>query len=112
MGTYKYLSLFLYIFLVIQVQTYAEQNNIEKTGSLEINLTNQEITDKFINLSYEIKNTSNEDIWLCEACDLGNYIDYELFLKEDGQTIVIRRQTDIPLEGIYRNPPLAQYVRL
>jgi len=88
----------------------AAQNN--KADAPTIIVTALEITDKTLTLRYEIKNSSENDIWICEDIAVFQHdFDFEVFLTEDDQTLLIRRRLDIsPRTGI--TAPSGRYMRL
>jgi len=81
----------------------------EETG-LTIVLTNLNLTDKTLELSYQINNVSEQDIWLCEGMNLG-YKNFEVYMAEEGQTLLTRRRLDVPMDG-FGEQPFGRYVRI
>jgi hypothetical protein len=63
-----------------------------------ITITKLDITDKTLNLSYEIRNTSEQDIWI-----LGGFaesdLSFDVFLDKDGRTLLMQRRFDVPSGG-------------
>ena len=102
----------------IQAQPGADSdgnNKAKHSGSRELGvptiaLTGLEVTDKTLELRYKIKNVSEHDIWILDEIDQQR--NFESYLPEGVQTLLIRRRFDLlPLYG-YRNPPIGCYVRL
>jgi hypothetical protein len=70
------------------------------------------IIDESFELRYEIRNRSDKDIWICKEVDIDNSRQFESYLAEDRQTLVIRRRLDVPIVGIFRDQPRGRYMRL
>ncbi len=87
------------IFSETQAQAESDAGANNKADAPTISVTNLNITDKNLKLSYEIRNTSKRDIWILVGIG-GIYASYdesaEAFLDEDGRTLLIRRRLDIP----------------
>jgi hypothetical protein len=64
-----------------------------------------------LKLTYEIRNASGQDIWVCEGFDSlrGSF---EVQMAQDGATLLIRRRFDVPKAGYLAALPSARYVRL
>jgi hypothetical protein len=83
------------------------------TPAVTITLTELEVTEKTLELSWNIKNDSGHDIWICEAILVYNMsYDEEVYLDDDDQTLVIRRRLDVPTYVMWYLPPGSTYVRL
>jgi len=104
------LSLCILLATRMQAQPKADSGVEKKAGTPTIDVTELNISDKTLKLCYEIKNDSEQDIWICEDINLGDRA-FEVFLAEDGQTLLIRRRLDVPL-NVFRAPPIGRYVRL
>jgi len=96
--------------------SYDDVDSIEGTAGARIILTKFTITDKALQLEYEIKNDSDHEIWVCQSADeLGEqYKVFEAFLDLQRRTLIIRKRLDVPmLNSIDRMyPPSGRYVRL
>ncbi|MBN2183533.1 MAG: hypothetical protein JW715_16610 [Sedimentisphaerales bacterium] len=106
-----------YIFLVwiVPVMRLQAQSNVDSAApnqvdTPKITVTKLDVNDTKLELTYEITNDTNNDIWICEDIDLMGFY-FEIFMKEDKQTLVVRRRHDVPLSG-FRNVPQGRYVRL
>jgi hypothetical protein len=77
-------------------------------GAPTIIVTKLDVTDEVLKLSYEIRNTSEHDIWVCEGTTSG-YKNFEVDMVADGQTLLIRRRSDVPMSG-FGEPPTYRYV--
>jgi hypothetical protein len=71
----------------------------QPVGSATIALTAFDVNDTSLQLRYKIANSSNHDVWVCDAI-FSPYktlpTDYEVFVDEDAKTLVIRRQIEVP----------------
>jgi len=94
-----------------QSRTDSETNKTAKAPIIEFIKLN--ISDKSFELCYEIKNDSTHDIWICEDISVDLHeSDFEAYIDESKQTLLIRRRLDIPpLDNVPR-PPHGRYVRL
>jgi len=76
-------------------------------------LTGFDVNDTNLELSWNIKNNTDHDVWICESMSR----DYppplfEQFLGEDAKTLVIRKRFDLPMSW-YEYPPIGgRYERL
>jgi hypothetical protein len=76
-------------------------------------LTGFDVNDTHLELSWNIKNNTDHDVWVCESMSR----DYppplfEQFLDEDAKTLVIRKLFNLPMRW-YEYPPIGgRYVRL
>jgi len=73
-------------------------------------VTSREMTDQAFKLSYEIRNNSQEDAWILAGTERRS-VDADLFMADDGQTLVLRNRLDLPTD-IYSNLFFGRYVRL
>ncbi|MHC4569644.1 MAG: hypothetical protein ACYTE3_28290 [Planctomycetota bacterium] len=89
-------------------QTQASPDDVSRGPTITV--IELDMDDKVLKLCYKINNRSGHDIWICEDIDLGNRA-FEAFLAEDGQTLLIRRRLDVPL-NVFREQPIGRYVRL
>jgi len=87
-----------------------EQNDAEP---VMIVLTKLEVTDKTLELGYKIKNTSDHDVWVCDSLNLCCEGNFEVFLGQDGQTLMLRRRLDLTPEPgiIWVAIPIGRYIR-
>jgi hypothetical protein len=82
-----------------------------KSGVEIIALTEPDVTDKRLELRYEIKNGSDEAVWVCDSVDTYEGLRFEAYLTNDGQTLLIRRRHDVPI-SLFRDLPCGRYVCL
>jgi len=115
MSRYRSLILILYLCFVpaawIQARPEASSGAEKKAGAPTIDVKSLNIGDNTLKLSYEIKNDSEHDIWICEDIDAGYAHQFEASMAEDGQTLLVRKRLDVPLWAC-RNLPNGRYVRL
>jgi hypothetical protein len=101
-------ALSICILLSIGVQAKSDNNADAPT----ITIIKLNIINESFELRYEIRNRSDKDIWICKEVDIDNSHQFEAYLSEDRQTLVIRRRLDVPIVGIFREQPRGQYMRL
>jgi hypothetical protein len=79
-------------------------------GAVTVELTKLEVTDSALALTYSVRNGLNRDIWVCSEV---SSIPFEVFLRHDKQTLLIRKRVDVPSNITWRRPPTpGTYVRL
>ena len=75
-------------------------------------LTGFDVNDTNLELNYQIRNDTEQDIWICKDIDVfGGPGSYEVYTTIDGQTLVMRRRLEA-LEGYWYIPPQSKYARL
>jgi len=82
----------------------------KEIAGVRLTLSQLSIDANKLALSYEIRNGSNRDIWLCAAIDWLH--DFEVCLAEDAETLTIRRRLDVPTTSMFYGPPTGTYVRM
>ncbi|MBL7187338.1 MAG: hypothetical protein ISS70_13535 [Phycisphaerae bacterium] len=68
----------------------------EKAGAPTISVTKLDINEKTLELSYEIRNTSGQDIWILTAGGRTGSIAF-VYMDEDDQTLLIQSRLDLPM---------------
>lgn len=103
----------LCIFLGARTQMRPETDSgaVMKAGAPIITVIKLDISDKTLEMIYEIRNDSEQDIWICDDLNRNRMTHFEVYLDEDGQTLIIRRRFNVPLIP-YVNQPVGCYVRL
>ena len=87
------------------------QSEAEPTGVM-MALTGFDVNDTNLELNYQIRNDTEQDIWICKYIDVfGGPGSYEVYTTIDGQTLVMRRRLEA-LEGCWYVPPQSKYARL
>lgn len=89
----------LSILLAPRTQAQPEaQSGARKTNIPTITVTKLDVSDKNLNLLYEIRNESKQHIWILAGLDTFD-VDASVFLEKDGRTLLIRRRLDVPFSG-------------
>ena len=90
------------IFMLSLTASKAQLNdqsvNQQNADAPTITITKMDINDTNLKLSYEIRNNSETDIWIFSGFGKTG-VSAELFLAEDDQTLILRRQLDVPWNG-------------
>jgi len=83
------------------------------SGDAKVSIATIAITadDKRLSVRYQIKNGLPCDVWLCESMNVGAPWHFEAFLDQDDQTLLVRRQLDVPMIGSGQ-PTIGLYRRL
>jgi len=69
-----------------------------------------DVSDEALELSYEIRNDSDQDVWLCK--NLGSrFFDFEVSMTDDGETLLVRRRLDVPRTG-FGEQVFGRYIRI
>jgi hypothetical protein len=81
---------FLSFFIITKIfaGSQLDTNDIIKNFKPTLLIKNLDINDKRLELSYEIVNNTNQEIWILFGPD-------EIFLEQDNQTIVLRDRLDL-----------------
>ena len=98
-------ALLICVLLSISLESKSDVN----AGVPTISVTKLDISDKVLKLSFEIRNTSEHDVWICETISICSF---EAYLAEDGKTLMIRRRLDVPLLCYPAALPFGRYIRL
>ncbi len=112
----KYFIQFLCFLLCTQVATKSHAQkltqivNNKQDRDLTITIESFDINDDTISLNYELRNNSNSDIWICDS--ISTYRNFELFMDDDGQTLILRKRLDVPCSVFWSVQPKGKYVRL
>jgi hypothetical protein len=76
---------------------------------LTIAITALDVNDSTFTLSYDVKNESDHEAWVCSEPGPP----FEMFLALDNQTLVIRKRMDVPAGNLWdRGVPMGTYVRI
>jgi hypothetical protein len=102
-------ALSICILLLNGKQAKSEDNANAPTMSV----TKLDISDKTLNLSYEIRNTTKQDIWILAGFGFppDNSI-FEVFMDEDDKTLVMQTRLDFPMTHISLHNLHGRYVLL
>jgi len=93
-------AMFLCMLPVMGTQAQSEDKVVvdNNTGTPTIAVTNLDITDKNLKLSYDIRNESEQDVWILVGFEESG-ASVDLFLDKDDRTLLIRRRFDVPFSG-------------
>jgi len=95
----------------MQAQRRADWDLANDAAAVTIVLTRLEVTNRTLELSYQIRNTSEDDAWILAG--EGKYeIGAAAFMDEDGRTLLIRERLDVPSSGTGGSPFFGRYLRL
>ena len=87
-----------------------DQNDVD---SVIIALTRLDVNDTTLELSYKIKNNTDNDVWICDSFCTGVTFSFERYLAEDAKTLVLTKRLDIVPDLIHvAIPASGRYVRL
>ena len=106
------LSLSLFLAPRTQAQ-FKAQSGARKTNAPKITITNLDVNDTSLELSWEIRNDSEQDTWILAGLSRsGDTI--SAFMDEDDRTLLIRRRLDVPARPKQASFPTCngRYVRL
>jgi len=105
-------SVFVYVSLVVVGRgSCADAPTYDKEKDMSIILMQTKVTEKTIEVRYQIRNDSAHDIWLCDDIDAG-HSGVEHYMDKDLETLRVRRRLGVPLTGIDREAPIGRYTRL
>lgn len=90
----------------------AEPNASEPESDVVIELTRFEITPETLELAYDIRNDSNDDVWVGADIDTAKEPNFATCLGDAGQTIILRRRADVPSCLSYGGGLSSHFVRL
>jgi hypothetical protein len=86
--------------------------NSEEGKVATIELTRLDVNDTNLELSYKIRNNTDHDIWICDNVDIYTTFDFEVYLAEDEQSLLIRRRLDVPTAWYWSSAVYGRYVLL
>ena len=114
----RYIGLILALTLCVFSPMFAQADsgddpNKEEKKVVTIELTKLDVNDTTLELSYKIKNNTDHDVWICDDAYANTaLLDFEVYLSEDEQTLLIRRRHDVPTDMVWGAWPYARYVLL
>jgi len=92
------LSLCILLATRIQAQSKVDSGVKKKAGAPTIAVTGLDVSKKTLKLSYEIRNESEQDVWVLVGFGKSG-ASAEVFIDKDDRTILIRRRFDVPFSG-------------
>jgi hypothetical protein len=75
-------------------------------------LTELDVGDKTLELSWEIRNDSDHDIWICDWENVHGGFQFQVYLDQNNQTLCIHRRLDVLPKYESGYEPCGRYVRL
>lgn len=84
--------------LCILLPTSSLAKSNDNSDNLIISITKLNVTDKSLELSWKIRNDSEQDVWILVGLDRSEAT-ISAFVGEDGQTLLMRRRLDQPWIG-------------
>ncbi|MBL7187974.1 MAG: SUMF1/EgtB/PvdO family nonheme iron enzyme [Phycisphaerae bacterium] len=96
----------------VQALPEGKPHSSVETPAIIVMLGAFRVTGKRLDLRYQLRNDSKQDIWVCEDVAVNYDADSEVFLSERGQTLVIRRRMDVAAEVYWDLRPIGRYARL
>jgi len=90
--------------ICLPMPTQAQAKSNDNAGVPTVTVTKLNVSDKALEVSYQIKNTSEQDIWLCERINLP-FLGFGIGMAKDGQTLLVSRLLSAPQTG--SGPPLS-----
>ncbi|MFB0555902.1 MAG: hypothetical protein ACETWQ_21565 [Phycisphaerae bacterium] len=106
------IAMFLCVLTVMQTQAQSEDKVAvdNKIGTRKIAVTNLDVNDKTLKLSYEIINDSKKEVWICDS--VHERYNFEVYLEEDSQILTIRKLLGVPSLIHWYSQPSGKYMRL
>jgi hypothetical protein len=95
----------LYLFIIICIlftnciqADDANNLDVEQNSDVSIAITHFEVTDANLELGWKITNNTDHDVWICDTINAynPNYKQFEVYMPENNQTLLIRRRLDVP----------------
>ena len=98
----------------LKSQAYAVSSIKKNVDNLTITITKLDVNDSKLKLSYQIKNISEQEVWICDDTGIDIPDDFEVILSEDNQILTIRRRLDVPVPSnlVWFRRPRGKYIRL
>lgn len=86
-----------------------DQNDVD---SVIIALTHLDVNNTKLDLSYKIKNNTDHDVWICDDIIVGIDPNFEVYLSEKEQSLLIRKRLDVPTASWVEARTPSRYVLL
>ena len=94
-----------------QAESGDDTNNTEeKIPTIE--LTKLDMNNTTLELCYKIKNRTEHNVWICDDIHVFAKLDFEVYMSEDEQSLLIRRRLDVPTAWQWAACPYGRYVLL
>lgn len=90
----------------------AEEPDMSEPARVILKITDLDINESTLTLSYTIINETDRDAWICSSI-AASPKPFEVFLTSDKRTLLIRKRLDVPTTAIWRPPgPVGTYVHI
>ena len=103
------MALSVFIFSKTQAQSLSA-TGANKTDVPTIKITNWNIKNRILNLSYEISNNTKQDVWICDR--IHESYNFEVYLEKESQVLTIRKRLGVLSYSKWRAQPYGKYMRL
>ncbi|MBN1362829.1 MAG: hypothetical protein JW993_19680 [Sedimentisphaerales bacterium] len=90
----------------------SDPNGPQRKEGVVIELTRFEITPETLELCYDTRNDSNDDVWVCADIDDKVHLDFAVCLSDDGSALQVIRRPDLPPGGPDLAYEYSRFVRL
>jgi hypothetical protein len=99
---------------ICQKEAFGGVSADEQNSDVSMTITKLQVNDQTLELTYNIKNDSDHDIWICDSVNIkSNRLDYEAYVAKDAQTLVIRKRFDLPGGNVVLESDFTgRYIRL
>jgi hypothetical protein len=100
MCRYAIVTLALSLCVLMQTQAKSDHNGVadKNSGVPTITVTKLDIRDKTLNMSYEIRNESEQNVWILVGFGESD-ASADLVIDKNERTLLIRRRFDVPFFG-------------
>jgi len=97
---------------ISQKATFGDVSANEQNSDVSITITKFHVNDQTVELSWKIANNTDHDVWICDDVSVYEKLDFEVYLSEDEQSLLIRRRLDVPTDVVWTQVPDGRYVLL
>jgi hypothetical protein len=94
----------------LEEERYVSPSFKKELDGVTITISDVNVTGETLELCYQIKNDSKQDIWICKAIDSSQ--GFDAFLEDDLQTVKVRIRHDVPRYVASPRSHRGHYVRL
>jgi hypothetical protein len=92
--------------------TFGDVSANEQNTDVKITITKFHMNDQTVELNWKIANNTDHDVWICDSVSVFTGPDFEVYLSEDEQSLLIRRRLDVPTAWVWGQCPYGRYVLL
>jgi len=83
-----------------------------KPGDVTLAVTAMDVNDRLLDVSFEIRNASEQEVWICDDVLFERAGNCNIRLSEDNRVLTLSRRPEIPPGVVYARRPRSKYVRL